>query len=57
MRKALVIYGTRPQAIKCAPVVQAMQARPGRWKCVTCATGQHREMLDQINRFFDIQPD
>ncbi len=56
-RKALVVYGTRPEAIKCAPVVRALQARPDRWTCVTCVTGQHREMLDQINGFFGIRPD
>ena len=52
-----MVYGTRPEAIKCAPVVRAMLARPERWTCVTCVTGQHREMLDQINGFFGIRPD
>jgi UDP-N-acetylglucosamine 2-epimerase (non-hydrolysing) len=57
MRTALLVYGTRPEAIKFAPIVRAMKGRPDRWRCVTCVTGQHRQMLDQINRFFGVTPD
>jgi UDP-N-acetylglucosamine 2-epimerase (non-hydrolysing) len=54
--KALFVYGTRPEAIKMAPVVQAMKLDP-RFEPVVCLTGQHREMLDQVNEFFEIQGD
>ena len=50
------IYGTRPEAIKMAPIVKALQASP-QFECVVTVTGQHREMLDQVNDIFDITPD
>lgn len=50
------IYGTRPEAIKMAPIVKALQASP-QFECVVTVTGQHREMLDQVNEIFDITPD
>ena len=50
------IYGTRPEAIKMAPIVKALQASP-QFECVVTVTGQHREMLDQVNEIFDIAPD
>ncbi len=50
------IYGTRPEAIKMAPIVKALQASPD-FECVVTVTGQHREMLDQVNEIFDITPD
>lgn len=54
--KILTIFGTRPEAIKVAPVVKALQRCPG-VESITCATGQHREMLDQVLRAFQIAPD
>jgi UDP-N-acetylglucosamine 2-epimerase (non-hydrolysing) len=50
------IYGTRPEAIKMAPIVAALQASPD-FECVVTVTGQHREMLDQVNDLFGIVPD
>ncbi|MXN61679.1 UDP-N-acetylglucosamine 2-epimerase (non-hydrolyzing) [Kocuria rhizophila] len=50
------IYGTRPEAIKMAPIVKALQSSP-QFECVVTVTGQHREMLDQVNEIFDITPD
>lgn len=55
-RKVMVIFGTRPEAIKLAPVIKALQASPHLQPCV-CVTGQHREMLDQMLAFFDVRPD
>lgn len=51
-----VIFGTRPEAIKLAPVVKALRADPA-FSCHVCVTAQHREMLDQILRVFEIVPD
>nr|WP_221433197.1 UDP-N-acetylglucosamine 2-epimerase (non-hydrolyzing) [Micrococcus endophyticus] len=50
------VYGTRPEAIKVAPIVKALQA-DDRFECVVAVTGQHREMLDQVNELFGIVPD
>ncbi len=55
--RVLVIFGTRPEAIKMAPVIQALAARPADVSVRTCATAQHREMLDQVMALFDITPD
>ena len=55
-RKVMVIFGTRPEAIKLAPVVEALGRSPALLPCV-CVTGQHREMLDQMLGFFGIRPD
>ena len=55
--RILVIFGTRPEAIKMAPVVRALQARPEAFAVRTCATAQHREMLDQVLDLFGIVPD
>ncbi len=55
-RKVMVIFGTRPEAIKLAPVVEALGRSPAFRPCV-CVTGQHREMLDQMLGFFGIRPD
>jgi len=52
----LLVFGTRPEAIKMAPVVQALAAAP-RFQCRVCVTGQHREMLDQVLALFGIEPD
>lgn len=53
----LLVFGTRPEAIKMAPLVKALQAQPEQFKTIVCVTGQHREMLDQVLAIFDIQPD
>jgi UDP-N-acetylglucosamine 2-epimerase (non-hydrolysing) len=55
-KKILVVFGTRPEAIKMAPVVQQLQ-RCQVFDVKVCVTGQHREMLDQVLRLFEIQPD
>ncbi len=57
MKKVLLVFGTRPEAIKMAPLVKSLQLRPERFCTQVCVTGQHREMLDQVLRVFDIQPD
>ena len=54
--KVMVIYGTRPEAIKVAPVIKALEAHP-RLTPIVAVTAQHREMLDQVNEVFDITPD
>ena len=54
--KILLIFGTRPEAIKMAPLVKALQADI-RFSVVTCVTGQHREMLDQVLSLFELKPD
>ncbi|TLK48799.1 UDP-N-acetylglucosamine 2-epimerase (non-hydrolyzing) [Glutamicibacter sp. V16R2B1] len=56
MKKIMPIYGTRPEAIKVAPIVKALKDSEG-FECVVTVTGQHREMLDQVNELFDITPD
>jgi UDP-N-acetylglucosamine 2-epimerase (non-hydrolysing) len=55
--KVLTVFGTRPEAIKLAPVVRALEARAGRLVSRVCVTGQHREMLTQVLRLFEIKPD
>jgi UDP-N-acetylglucosamine 2-epimerase (non-hydrolysing) len=57
MLKALIVLGTRPEAIKMAPVVKALHARADRVTTRVCVTGQHREMLDQVLGIFHIHPD
>ncbi|MEU5693192.1 UDP-N-acetylglucosamine 2-epimerase (non-hydrolyzing) [Actinosynnema sp. NPDC020468] len=56
MRHVLAVYGTRPEAIKTAPLIAGLRADP-RFRSTVLVTGQHRELLDQVNRLFDIQPD
>ncbi len=56
MKKVLTIFGTRPEAIKMAPLVKALEANPNIASEV-CVTAQHREMLDQVTGLFDIKPD
>lgn len=56
MKKVLSVFGTRPEAIKMAPVVKELEARDG-IVSVVCVTAQHRKMLDQVLDIFDIQPD
>jgi UDP-N-acetylglucosamine 2-epimerase (non-hydrolysing) len=56
MLKVMAIIGTRPEAIKMAPVIKALEKESGNFETVVCATGQHREMLDQVLQLFDIAP-
>jgi UDP-N-acetylglucosamine 2-epimerase (non-hydrolysing) len=56
MKKILTVFGTRPEAIKMAPLVKALEADP-RFDNKVCVTAQHREMLDQVLEIFDIKPD
>ncbi|KRB98965.1 UDP-N-acetyl glucosamine 2-epimerase [Hydrogenophaga sp. Root209] len=53
----MVVFGTRPEAIKMAPLVKGLQARAGEIETVVCVTAQHREMLDQVLKLFDIVPE
>lgn len=55
MKKVMLIFGTRPEAIKMAPLVRAMQCEARHFKVVVCVTGQHREMLDQVMHLFNIK--
>ncbi|WP_288360511.1 UDP-N-acetylglucosamine 2-epimerase (non-hydrolyzing) [uncultured Bacteroides sp.] len=57
MKKVLLVFGTRPEAIKMAPLVKAFKDFPTEFKTIVCVTGQHREMLDQVLKIFDITPD
>ena len=57
MLKVMSIFGTRPEAIKMAPLVKAFQSYPQDFDTIVCVTGQHREMLDQVLSIFDIRPD
>ena len=54
--KLLFVFGTRPEAIKLAPVIRELVARP-EFDCKICVTGQHREMLAQVVELFDLRPD
>ena len=53
----MLVFGTRPEAIKMCPLVKELQKRTTEFKTVVCVTGQHREMLDQVLRIFDVTPD
>ena len=57
MRKVLLVFGTRPEAIKMAPLVMELQKQKERIETVVCVTGQQREMLEQVLEIFDIKPD
>lgn len=57
MKTVMLVFGTRPEAIKMAPLVKAFQAASDSFRPLVCVTGQHREMLDQVLHIFDIQPD
>lgn len=57
MKTILLVFGTRPEAIKMAPLVKAFQHNPEDFKTIVCVTGQHREMLDQVLKIFEIKPD
>ncbi|MBQ4393859.1 MAG: UDP-N-acetylglucosamine 2-epimerase (non-hydrolyzing), partial [Paludibacteraceae bacterium] len=57
MKTILLVFGTRPEAIKMAPLVKKLQSEPDKFKTVICVTAQHRQMLDQVLHIFDIVPD
>jgi UDP-N-acetylglucosamine 2-epimerase (non-hydrolysing) len=57
MRKVLIVFGTRPEAIKMAPVVKCIQKYSDHFQAIICVTGQHRQMLDQVLNIFEISPD
>ena len=57
MKKIMLVFGTRPEAIKMAPLVKEFQKYPESFQTIVCVTGQHREMLDQVLHLFEIVPD
>lgn len=57
MKKVLLVFGTRPEAIKMAPLVKEFQKHTDKFETIVCVTGQHREMLDQVLHLFEIEPD
>lgn len=57
MKKIMLVFGTRPEAIKMAPLIKELQKYPDQFQTIVCVTGQHREMLDQVLHIFDIHPD
>ena len=57
MKKVMLVFGTRPEAIKMCPLVKEFQKHPEDYETIVCVTGQHREMLDQVLKIFDIKPD
>lgn len=57
MKTVMLVFGTRPEAIKMCPLVKEFQKRTSEFKTVVCVTGQHREMLDQVLQIFDVTPD
>ena len=57
MKKVMLVFGTRPEAIKMAPLVKEFQKYPGEFETIVCVTGQHRQMLDQVLNLFEITPD
>lgn len=56
-KRILIVFGTRPEAIKMAPLVKEFQKYPDDFETIVCVTGQHRELLDQVLRLFEIKPD
>ena len=56
-KKVMLVFGTRPEAIKMCPLVNELKSRPEHFDTVVCVTGQHREMLDQVLKAFDVRPD
>ena len=57
MKKIMLVFGTRPEAIKMCPLVKEFQKYPNDFKTIVCVTGQHREMLDQVLSIFEVTPD
>lgn len=56
MKRIMLVFGTRPEAIKMAPLVKEFEKHPDEFDTIVCVTGQHREMLDQVLKIFDIKP-
>lgn len=56
MKKIMLVFGTRPEAIKMAPLVKEFQKHPDKFETIVCVTGQHRQMLDQVLNLFEITP-
>ena len=56
-KKVMLVFGTRPEAIKMCPLVKEFQKHPTEFETIVCVTGQHREMLDQVLTIFDVKPD
>lgn len=57
MKKVMLVFGTRPEAIKMCPLVKEFQKRSDEFQTIVCVTGQHREMLDQVLSIFNVEPD
>lgn len=57
MKKVLIVFGTRPEAIKMVPVIKTLKAMPAEFEVRVCSTGQHRQMLDQVLAFFQVKTD
>lgn len=57
MKKIMLVFGTRPEAIKMCPLVKEFQKRAEEFETIVCVTGQHREMLDQVLKIFEVTPD
>lgn len=57
MKKIMLVFGTRPEAIKMCPLVKEFQKRTDEFETIVCVTGQHREMLDQVLKIFEVTPD
>ncbi len=57
MKTVMLVFGTRPEAIKMCPLVKEFQKYPEHFRTIVCVTGQHREMLDQVLQIFDVTPD
>ena len=57
MKTVMAVFGTRPEAIKMAPLIKEFQKHPKQFIIYVCVTGQHREMLDSVLKIFDIKPD
>ena len=57
MKKVMLVFGTRPEAIKMCPLVKEFQKRTDEFETIVCVTGQHREMLDQVLKIFEVTPD
>ena len=57
MKKVMLVFGTRPEAIKMAPLVKAFQSAKDQFDTIVTVTGQHKEMLEQVLSLFEITPD
>ena len=57
MKTIMLVFGTRPEAIKMCPLVKELQKHADMFNTIVCVTGQHREMLDQVLKIFNVEPD